>query len=336
MIRTIKITSIIFFILVIFVIYNSFYFDIPKSEIISKHAVGASEFLELADGSKIHFRDEGNKEGEILVMVHGFNGSLFNYEPLVPYLSNEYRLISLDLPAHGLTGAVNSDLYNQEAYEKVIEEVVGILEVDKFYLVGHSMGGMIAWRYALSNLDQLKGLIIIGSAFFANEQEFNDFQSINAPPLAFELIESKFFIRLLEFLTPRILVKEGVSQTVYDQSIVTDELVDQFHDIILMEGTRVAIGMLAEDLGKFRPLELNYDNLRVSFENCITPKFSKKCVVDPLLARFPPNFCKFFLILPAASEMKQVNVLHGPLLQLSVGDSAHTHHFSRCRFSMAS
>ena len=51
----------------------------------------------------------------------------------------------------------------------------------------------------------------------------------------------------MEYVTPRILVKEGVSQTVYDQSIVTDELVDQFHDIILMEGTRLAIGMLVDD-----------------------------------------------------------------------------------------
>ena len=227
-------------------IYNSVYFDIPKNEIISKHAKGASDFLELADGSKIHFRDEGNKDDKVLLLVHGFNGSLFNYEPLVPYLSDNYRVISLDLPAHGLTGAVESDLYSHKAYQNVIEEVVEILEVDKFYFVGHSMGGMIAWRYALDNLDQLNGLIIIGSAFFGNEQEFEDFQTINAPPLAFELIESKFFIRLLEFITPRILVKEGISQSVYDQSIVTDELVDQFHDIILMEGTRVSIGKLAE------------------------------------------------------------------------------------------
>ena len=227
-------------------IYNSVYFDIPKNEIIAKHAKGASDFLELADGSKIHFRDEGNKDGKALLLVHGFNGSLFNYEPLVPYLSDNYRVISLDLPAHGLTGAVESDLYSHKAYQNVIEEVVEILEVDKFYFVGHSMGGMIAWRYALDNLDQLNGLIIIGSAFFGNEQEFEDFQTINAPPLAFELIESKFFIRLLEFITPRILVKEGISQSVYDQSIVTDELVDQFHDIILMEGTRVSIGKLAE------------------------------------------------------------------------------------------
>ena len=246
--KLIKILGITIIILLIVSIYNSVYFDIPKNEIISKHAKGSSEFLELADGSKIHYRDEGNIDGKVLVLVHGFNGSLFNYEPLVPYLSDTYRIISLDLPAHGLTGAVNSDLYSQEAYEKVIKEVVEILDINKFYFVGHSMGGMLAWRYALNNLDQLNGLIIIGSAFFASEQEFDDFQSVNAPPLAFELIESKFFIRLLEFITPKILVKEGVSQTVYDQSIVTEELVDQFHDIILMEGTRAAIGMLAEVL----------------------------------------------------------------------------------------
>ena len=241
-----KILGTLILIILFISIYNSVYFDIPKNEIISKHAKGASDFLELADGSKIHFRDEGNKDGKTLLLVHGFNGSLFNYEPLVPYLSDNYRIISLDLPAHGLTGAVESDLYSHKAYQNVIEEVVKILEVNKFYFVGHSMGGMIAWRYALDNLDQLNGLIIIGSAFFGNEQEFEDFQNINAPPLAFELIESKFFIRLLEFITPRILVKEGISQSVYNQSIVTDELIDQFHDIILMEGTRVAVGRLAE------------------------------------------------------------------------------------------
>ena len=258
--KLIKILGITTIILLIVSIYNSVYFDIPKNEIISKHAKGLSDFLELADGSKIHFRDEGNKDGKVLVLVHGFNGSLFNYEPLVPYLIDQYRLISLDLPAHGLTGAVKSDLYSHEGFEKVIDEVVQILGVEKFYFVGHSMGGMIAWRYALNHLEQLNGLIIIGSPFIGSDEEYNDFQSVNAPPAAFEIIESKFFRRLLEFVTPRILVKEGVSQTVYDQSIVTDKLVDQFHDIILMEGTRLAIGMLVEDHENdfiANPLDLN-------------------------------------------------------------------------------
>ena len=242
-----KYTFAILLLLLVIAVYNSVYFDIPRDKVISKHTNDASEFLELLDGSLIHFRDEGNKSGEVILLVHGFNGSLFNYEPMVPFLIDNYRVISLDLPAHGLTGAVKSDLYSHEGFQKVIEQVVEILGVNKFYFVGHSMGGMIAWRYALNHLDQLKGLIIIGSPFIASEEEYVDFQSVNAPPAAFEIIESKFFRRLLEYVTPRILVKEGVSQTVYDQSIVTDELVDQFHDIILMEGTRLAIGMLVED-----------------------------------------------------------------------------------------
>jgi len=238
----------LFLLLLIFIVsYNSVYFDIPREKIITKHANEASEFLRLSDGSLIHFRDEGNKKGKVILLIHGFNGSLFNYEPMVPFLTDNYRVISLDLPAHGLTGAVKSDLYSHEGFEKVISEVVQLLGVNKFYFVGHSMGGMIAWRYALEHLDQLNGLIIIGSPFIANEEEYKDFQSVNAPPAAFEIIESKFFRRALEYVTPRLLVKEGVSKTVYDQSIVTDELVDQFHDIILMEGTRLAIGMLVED-----------------------------------------------------------------------------------------
>ena len=245
--KILKFSSLSLLILLIIVIYNSIYLDIPKNEIISKHANEYSKFLELSDGSLIHFRDEGNKKGKVILLIHGFNGSLFNYEPMVPFLTDEYRVISLDLPAHGLTGAVKSDLYSHEGFEKVIVEVVKLLGINKFYFVGHSMGGMIAWRYALKHLDQLSGLIIIGSPFIANEEEYKDFQSVNAPPAAFEIIESKFFRRALEYVTPRLLVKEGVSQTVYDQSIVTDELVDQFHDIILMEGTRLAIGMLVED-----------------------------------------------------------------------------------------
>ena len=242
--KSFKALGIIFLILIIITIYNSIYFDIPKNEIIAKHANGASEFITLEDGSLIHIRDEGNKNGKTIVMVHGFNGSLFNYEPLIPHLNDRYRILSLDLPAHGLTGAVKSDFYSHEGFEDVIKEVVKIQGIDEFYLIGHSMGGMVAWRYTLNNMKQIKGLIIIGSPFIGSEIEYNDFQSVNAPPAAFKLLDTALFREMLGYVTPRLLVKEGISQTVYDQSIVTDDLVDQFHDIILMEGTREAIGKL--------------------------------------------------------------------------------------------
>ena len=243
-IKIIKVTFVILLILVIFGLYNSIYFDIPRNDVVSKHAKGNSEFIELDDGSLIHIRDEGNKDGKILVMVHGFNGSLFNFETMTPFLKDQFRILSLDLPAHGLTGSVKSNLYSYDGFYRVISEVLEKQDIRKFYLIGHSMGGMIAWRYSLERSEQIKGLIIIGSPFIGSEKAYNEFQSVNAPPAAFELLESRIFREMLAYITPRFLVKEGVSQTVYDQNLVTEELVDQFHEIILQEGSREAMGEL--------------------------------------------------------------------------------------------
>ena len=244
MIKTIKVSSVILLILIILGLYNSIYFDIPRNDVVSKHAKGNSEFIELDDGSLIHIRDEGNKDGKTLVMVHGFNGSLFNFETMTPFLKDQFRILSLDLPAHGLTGSVKSNLYSYDGFYKVISEVLEKQGIRKFYLVGHSMGGMVAWRYSLGRSEQIKGLIIIGSPFIGSEKEYREFQSVNAPPVAFELLESRIFREMLAYITPRFLVKEGVSQTVYDQTLVTEELVDQFHEIILQEGSREAMGEL--------------------------------------------------------------------------------------------
>ena len=66
-IKIIKVTSVILLILVILGLYNSIYFDIPRNDVVSKHAKGNSEFIELDDGSLIHIRDEGNKD---LSLIH--------------------------------------------------------------------------------------------------------------------------------------------------------------------------------------------------------------------------------------------------------------------------
>ena len=92
-------------ILVVF-IYRGTYFDIPREELESKYAIGASGFLIMDDGARIHYRDEGNVQGPAIILLHGFNGSLFNFERLVPLLADDFRLVSMDLPAFGLTGAV--------------------------------------------------------------------------------------------------------------------------------------------------------------------------------------------------------------------------------------
>ena len=66
----------IFFVL----IYSGTYLDIPREELEAKYATGSSQFLDLPDGARIHFRDEGRPDNPAIVLLHGFNGSLFNFD----------------------------------------------------------------------------------------------------------------------------------------------------------------------------------------------------------------------------------------------------------------
>ena len=248
--RILKYFLLLTLILLAFIIYNSVYFDIPKESVIAKHAKGASEFIELKDGSLIHVRDEGNKNGNTLVLIHGSNGSLFNFESMNKFLINDFRVVSLDLPAHGLTGPVNSNNYSFDGFIRVINEVLEIKKINQFFLAGHSMGGRVVWNYTIDYPEKVSGLIIIGSLFLANEKEYREFQSDNKPPIVFKLFEIPFFRMLLGYITPRIMVSQVAKQMVYDQTIMTDELIDQFHEIILLEGSREAMGYVIVNTDK--------------------------------------------------------------------------------------
>ena len=248
--RILKYFLLLTLILLAFIIYNSVYFDIPKESVIAKHAKGASEFIELKDGSLIHVRDEGNKNGNTLVLIHGSNGSLFNFESMNKFLINDFRVVSLDLPAHGLTGPVNSNNYSFDGFIRVINEVLEIKKINQFFLAGHSMGGRVVWNYTIDYPEKVSGLIIIGSLFLANEKEYREFQSDNKPPIVFKLFEIPFFRMLLGYITPRIMVSQVAKQMVYDQTIMTDELIDQFHDIILLDGSREAMGYVIVNTDK--------------------------------------------------------------------------------------
>ena len=83
----------------------------------------SSKFMLMENGARIHYRDEGRAEKTPLVLIHGFNGSLFNFSRLVPLVADDFRVISLDLPGFGLTGAVPPYDYSTENFIKVVREL---------------------------------------------------------------------------------------------------------------------------------------------------------------------------------------------------------------------
>jgi pimeloyl-ACP methyl ester carboxylesterase len=212
-------------------------FDVPREELVGKYAGGASQFATLPSGASVHFRDEGNPDGPALVLVHGSNSSLHTWEPWVAELGGTYRIVSMDLPGHGLTGRVPGDDYSREGMAASVHELTEALGLTRFAIAGNSMGGGISALYALEHPERVSALILVDSAGVPVARDDTD------PPLAFRIARTPVLSKVMRYVLPRSVVEEGVRKVFVDQSKVTDEMVARYFDLSLHEGNRDATRM---------------------------------------------------------------------------------------------
>src|SRR5215470_4672569 len=106
-----------------------------------------------ANGVKIRYLDEG--KGDAVVLVHGlFADTFWNWQinGVVKDLSKDHRVISIDLPGHGI---FSDRPLNKEAYgEQYVDDVALLLDhlkLKKAHLVGYSMGGMITMKFMVKH-----------------------------------------------------------------------------------------------------------------------------------------------------------------------------------------
>ena len=228
--------------ILIILIYSGTYLDIPREKLEAKYATGSSQFLDLPDGARIHFRDEGKPESPAIVLLHGFNGSLFNFERLVPLLAKDFRLISIDLPGFGLTGAIPSANYTTESFMDTVTSLTNQLGIKKFLIAGNSMGGGVAWRYTLEHPAKVEGLILLASSGVGSKEDVKKFEEReNNPPIVWKLMNSTLFKKFLNYYTPKFFATEGLKRSVYDQKFADANHANQFHDLVLLQGSRNAI-----------------------------------------------------------------------------------------------
>lgn len=210
--------------------------DTDPAAMRAKYADEHSRFLDAPAGLDIHYRDEGPRNAAVVVMLHGNSLSLHSYDPLVERLGNDFRLIRYDHPGHGLTGPNNSQSYEYADYAVALDAIVAELGLESFCLVGHSMGGWVAWRYAVDNPDRVDRLVLISASGMP----------VNAAPddvdtgLGFRIARSPVGRFVGRYVTPRGLVSDSASAAVVDQSLVTREWVDRLYNLLLLPGNREA------------------------------------------------------------------------------------------------
>ena len=104
----------------------------------------------------IYIGDDG--KGFPLVLVHGFLGSSKMWEPQVNFFKDRFRVITPDLPGFGKSNKVKS----QNSIQSIANLLLDCLEekkIDKFYLLGHSMGGMIVQEMAKKHGNKILKLV---------------------------------------------------------------------------------------------------------------------------------------------------------------------------------
>ena len=207
--------------------------DTDRTEMIAKYGNKASRFVDDGHGAKIHYRDEGNKDGPALLLIHGSSSLLQTWEPLVALLGDKYRLISLDLYGHGLTGPNPTGAYDAETNIAAAVRVLDTVGVDKAYWVGNSMGGWLTWRAGLSVPERTSGLVLIDASGAQVEQKIQ-------PYLSARLARSSIGQVLLPEITPRFLVKSSLEENFAQPERLTEEQVDRYWELLRFPGNRRA------------------------------------------------------------------------------------------------
>lgn len=207
--------------------------DIPREALIEKYARPPSQFMTLADGTRIHFRDRGPKSAPALVLIHGSNASLLTWEPWAARLSNTFRVISIDMPGHGLTGAIPSGDYSEQAMTDIVARVTEKLSLTRFAIAGNSMGGGIAARFAEEYPQRVSQLILIDAAGMPG-------RTGGHIPLAFQLARIPVVNLSLLYVTPRYFVVEGLDDAIVRKAVIDDRMIDTYWDFARMQGTREA------------------------------------------------------------------------------------------------
>lgn len=111
-------------------------------------------------GEQLYYTDKG--KGRPILLIHGFLGSHKVWQKPSTDLLKGFRVISIDLPGHGLSNPLGY-VHSMEMYAECIHTLFNYLRVRKVNMVGHSLGGYVAVAFAEYYPDKVKSLILINS-----------------------------------------------------------------------------------------------------------------------------------------------------------------------------
>ncbi len=203
--------------------------DAERAPLEARYAAPPSTFVTL-DGVRLHVRDTGPREGPPVLLLHGFGSSLHTWDAWAALLEADRRVIRLDLPGFGLTGADPTGDYSDLRAVALLDGLLDQLGVAQADVVGSSMGGRIAWRFAAERPARVRRLVLMAPDGFASAGFTYD------RPAGVPLL-----MRALPYTLPMPLLRGGVAPAYADPASLTESALARYRDMMIAPGVRQAI-----------------------------------------------------------------------------------------------
>lgn len=173
---------------------------------------------ELKKEKGFEYLEEG--EGPVIIILHGLFGALSNFEHVVPFFKDKYKVVIPLLPIYTLP-IINT---SAKSLAKYLYDFIEFKGYDEVNLLGNSLGGHVALIYTAKHQDKVRSMILTGSSGLY-ENSFGG---------GFPKRENYEFI------------KKKVEITFYDPNIASKELVDECFEIVNDKGRALRIIALAK------------------------------------------------------------------------------------------
>lgn len=123
----------------------------------------------MAGPTALHVCDS-EKGDRCVVLLHGYLESMLVWDEFIPLLYKKVRVVTIDLPGHGIS-VVKGDTHTMEFLADTVAEGLKTLGIEHCTLVGHSMGGYVALAFCERYPEMLDGLVLLSSTPYADTPE---------------------------------------------------------------------------------------------------------------------------------------------------------------------
>lgn len=123
----------------------------------------------MAGQTPVHICDSERGE-RCVVLLHGYLESMLVWDDFIPHIYKEVRVVTIDLPGHGIS-VVQGECHPMEFLADTVADAMTALGIERYTVVGHSMGGYVALAMCERYADRLDGLVLLSSTPNADTPE---------------------------------------------------------------------------------------------------------------------------------------------------------------------